>query len=133
MPFSVSLRAKGCTAMRLRSSDPASDDDQPEEVSLAVAKQAETARAKQQRQSRASRKRKAPYSTQHQEPAVAQADPAPPQSTADQPANQPNAEEDNDVLPAHVIEELMQRRRCSCTFGVVQLQVLLDCVSMLRW
>eukprot|EP00891_Asterochloris_glomerata_P005387 jgi/Astpho2/5387/Aster-05930 len=33
------------------------------------------------------------------------------QSTADQPANQPNAEEDNDVLPAHVIEELMQRRR----------------------
>ena len=104
--------------MRLRSSDPASDDDQPEEVSLAVAKQAETARVKQQRQSKATRKRKAPHSTQHQVPAVAEADPAPPSSPADQPASQPGAEEDSDVLPAHVIEELMQQRRCSCSFSL---------------
>ena len=118
--------------MRLRSSDPASDDDLPEEVSLAVAKQAELARVRQQRQSKASRKRKTPHSTVYQEPAAAQANPVPPKGTADQPANQPGAEEDSDELPAHLIEELMQRRRYRCTFTFAQLQGLLQlhCVSM---
>ena len=127
--------SESCAGMRLRSSDPASDDDLPEEVSLAVAKQAETARVRQQRQSKASRKRKTPHATEHQEPAAAQANPAPPQSVANQPAYQPGAEEDSDELPAHVLEELIQRRRYSCTFTFAQLQGLLQLhrVSMLQW